>query len=293
MRRQTTHLFSLLLVLILFSPALGHGQGRPLKILLTNDDGFDAAGLVVMRRALMAAGHQVTVVAPAENQSSTSMSMTSGTLKVENKGDGVWAVHGTPADSALIGLAHVLRDTPQDLVVSGTNAGANLGNSANGSGTVGAAITAARFGVPAIAASAGLGADAGRAYDMAAVLVTQMIASLVTSAPVGGGFLPKGMVINLNVPAVPADKVLGIRWAPLSSRSAYRPVYTAGETTSEVRSRLTLSTDPLDEKDTDLALFNQGWVTLTLLDGDLGALAPAGAAVASRLSKLALPETKR
>jgi 5'-nucleotidase len=199
-------------------------------------------------------------------------------------------VHGTPADAAMIGLAHILRGTPQDLVVSGTNAGANLGTSANGSGTVSAALVAARFGVPAIASSAGLGAEAGQAYDLAARLVTQLIATLVAGpAPI----LPRGMVLNLNVPAVPAGRVLGLKWAPLSSRSAYTRVYTATDNPIEIRSRLTLSTDKLEETDTDLALFNQGYVTLTLLDGDLTAPSPAGAALASRLSKLALPEPAR
>lgn len=290
LRRQFS---ALLLMVYLFAPALGGAQSPSLKILLTNDDGFDSPGLKVMKTALVAAGHQVMVVAPATNQSSTSMSMTSGTLKVDNKGGGVWAVHGTPADAATIGLAHLLRDTPQDLVVSGTNAGQNLGNSANGSGTVSAAIVAARLGVPAIATSAGLGADAGTAYEIAAALTTQMIASLIAARPGGGKLLPDRLVINMNVPAVSAGKLLGIRWAPLSQRSSYVRVYTPGEAAGEVRSRLALSTEPLTEKDTDLALFNQGYVTLTLLDGDLTATAAANTSMASLLSKLALPELAR
>jgi 5'-nucleotidase len=266
-------------------------QGRPLKILLTNDDGFDSAGLKVMRTALVAAGHQVTVVAPAVNQSSTSMSMTSGTLKVEDKGDGVWAVHGTPADAATLGLVHILRDMPQDLVVSGTNAGQNLGNSANGSGTVGAAIAASRLGVPAIATSAGLGADIGTAYNVAAALTTQMITALASGRAASGKLLADRLVINMNVPALPSARLLGIRWAPLSKRSSYTRVYTAGEKAGEVRSRLALATEPVAENDTDLALFNQGYVTLTVLDGDLGAPAPASSPLVTLLSTLALPVT--
>jgi 5'/3'-nucleotidase SurE len=261
--------------------------------MLTNDDGFDSAGLKVMKAALVAAGHQVTVVAPATNQSSTSMSMTSGTLKVENKGDGVWAIHGTPADAATMGLVHILRDSPQDLVVSGTNAGQNLGNSANGSGTVSAAIATARLGVPSIATSAGLGADAATAYETAATLATQMIAALAAARPANGKLLPDRLVISMNVPAVPAGKLLGIRWAPLSQRSSYARVYTPGDNPGEVRSRLALSTEPLVEKDTDLALFNQGYVTLTLLDGDLTAAVAASTPLAAQLSKLALPELAR
>ena len=65
--------------------AVGSSQSRPLRILLTNDDGFDATGLKVMQAALAAAGHQVTVVAPATNMSSSSMSMTSGVIKFEKR----------------------------------------------------------------------------------------------------------------------------------------------------------------------------------------------------------------
>ena len=269
---------------------IGQAQERSLKILLTNDDGFDSAGLKVMRAALVAAGHQVTVVAPATNMSSTGMSMSSGTLIVDNKGDGVWAVHGTPADAAVLGLSHILRGNAQDLVVSGTNAGQNLGSSANSSGTVSAAIAASRLGVPAIATSAGLGADSGAAYTVAATLVTQMISSLIASRPAGERLLPDRIVVNVNVPARPAARLLGLRWAPLSRNSSYVRVYSATENPNEVRARLALSNEPLTEKDTDLALFGQGFVTLTLLDGDLGLTPPAGAAVTSRLSKLDLPK---
>jgi 5'/3'-nucleotidase SurE len=267
----------------------GNAQNRGLKILLTNDDGFDSAGLKVMRSALLAAGHQVSVVAPATNMSSSSMSMTSGTLKVEHQGDGVWAVHGTPTDAAMIGLAHLLRETSHDLVISGTNAGQNLGSSTNGSGTVSAALAAARFGVPAIATSAGLGPDIAIAYETAAALTTQMITALMASRPEGGKLLPERLVINMNVPALSAAKLQGIRWAPLSSRSPYARVYTTSANPDEVVSRLTASGGAGDEKETDLALFAQGFVTLTVLDGDLSVTAASTAAVTSRLSRLRVP----
>jgi 5'/3'-nucleotidase SurE len=266
----------------------GHGvaQSKPLKILLTNDDGFDSTGLTVMRAALVKAGHQVTVVAPATNMSSSSMSMTSGVITIERKGDAVWAVHGTPTDAALIGLAHILRDTPQDLVISGTNAGQNLGTSTNGSGTVSAAVAAARYGVPAIATSAGLGAGSANAYAVAAALVNQVIALLDAGRPAGTKLLPDRLVINMNVPST---EIAGVKWAPLSSRSPYRRVYSATGNPDEVQSRLAVSPAVASEVDTDLALFAQGYVTLTLLDGDVSVgAAPAGAELIARLSTLSL-----
>ena len=225
MRNRQRLLLSTILVVAGLLPGvagIGSAQTRSLRILLTNDDGFDSAGLKTMHAALRAAGHRVTVVAPASNQSSTSMSMTSGVIKVESKGDGVWAVSGTPADSAVIGIAHILRDTPQDLVVSGTNAGANLGTSTNNSGTVSAAIAATRYGVPAIATSAGTGAASAAAYDVAAAIVNQMISTLDASRPPDGKLMPDRIVINMNVPAIADGKLMGIRWAPLSARSSVR-----------------------------------------------------------------------
>jgi 5'/3'-nucleotidase SurE len=278
----------ILALLALALPAVLLAQTKPLRILLTNGDGFDARGLNVMRAALIVAGHQVTVVAPATNQSSTGMSMTSGVIKVESKGDGVWAVHGTPADAVTIGLAHILRETPQDLVISGTNAGQNLGTSTNGSGTVSAAIAASRRGVPAIATSAGLGPDSGDAYAAAAALATQMIAALNASRSAGGKLLPDRLVINMNVPA---GRLVGIKWALLSARSGYARVYSDTRTAGEVQARLTLDASVGSETDTDLALFAHGYVTLTVLDGDMGVGAtPAGAAITSRLSGLKLPQ---
>jgi 5'-nucleotidase len=266
------------------------GQTR-LKILLTNDDGFDANGLKVMQAALSAAGHQVTVVAPATNMSASSMSMTSGVIRFEKKADAVWAVHGTPADAAAIGLVHILRDTRPDLVVSGTNAGQNLALSTNSSGTVNAAIAATRYGVPAIATSAGTGPNADAAYETAAALATRIIAALAASRSADGKLLPDRYVITLNVPALPAGQLKGVQWAPLSQQASYTRVYTETGNGNEVRSQLRPVTSAGGETDTDLALFLQGYVTLTLLDGDLGVRdAAAAKRVISRLPNLALPQ---
>jgi 5'/3'-nucleotidase SurE len=281
----------LVLVVCLIVPVLSSiasAQTPRLKILVTNDDGYDAPGLQAMHAALVRAGHQVTVVAPATNMSSTSMSMTSGVIKIERKGTDVWAVYGTPADAAMIGLAHILKDMPPDLVISGTNAGQNLGTSTNTSGTVSAALVAARYGVPAIATSAGLGQDAANTYRIAAELTNQIIAALQARRGAGSRLLPERFVINMNVPASP---ITGIKWAPLSNRSAFTREYSATTNPNEVRSRLIASNSAGGETDTDLALFVQAYVTLSLLDGDLSAgTVPAAASVISTLSALALPE---
>jgi len=278
-------------VLLLVAFGLRGSSQTGLKILLTNDDGFDANGLKVMQAALAAAGHQVTVVAPATNQSSTSMSMTSGVVKFEKKSEGVWAVYGTPADAAVIGVVHILRDSPPDLVVSGTTAGQNLALSTNSSGTVSAAIAASRYGIPAIATSAGTGPNADSAYATAATLATRIIGALSANRTADGRLLPDRYVITMNVPAIPPGELKGVRWAPLSQQASYTRVYSETGNSNEVRSQLRPVTSAGSETDTDLALYLQGYVTLTLLDGDLGVRDEAAAGrVISRLSKLELPQ---
>ena len=121
---------------------------KPLSILLTNDDGYDAPGISAMWRSLVDAGYLVTIVAPASQQSGSSVRTTSGPITLEKSGERIWAVGGSPADAVLVGLEYLLRDEPPDLVVSGSNFGQNIGQSVNMSGTVGAAIKAMQRGFP-------------------------------------------------------------------------------------------------------------------------------------------------
>jgi 5'/3'-nucleotidase SurE len=141
----------LLAVVLLAGSACAHAES--LDILLTNDDGYDAPGLRVLRAALVADGHVVSVVAPARNRSGASVSIsTEGTLTWREVEPGVVAVEGTPADCVRLALT-MLRDSPPDLLVSGINFGQNVGSGTLSSGTVGAALTGASLGVPAIAVS--------------------------------------------------------------------------------------------------------------------------------------------
>lgn len=120
-----------------------------MEVLLTNDDGYDSPGLHALAAALDEVG-DVTIVAPAENQSATGR-LVSDEVDIERRERG-YAVVGTPVDSVLVGIDSL--DLAPDLVVSGCNVGANVGGHALGrSGTVSAAVEATLFGVPAIAVS--------------------------------------------------------------------------------------------------------------------------------------------
>jgi 5'-nucleotidase len=206
--------------------ALAPGAAPALDILLTNDDGYLNPGINTLRAALCAAGHEVTMVAPATNQSGRGGSLNTGVLSyasamalTKQSSDACGAIWflaaptgpgtygGTPVDSLRAGLNIVLAGDRPDLVVSGNNFGQNLGKpTSNGSGTVGAALQAAFEGIPAIATSVGLLTSESptfpstiAAFDPAAQFIVKLIATL--QALPGSDLLPRHVkLLNVNFP---------------------------------------------------------------------------------------------
>jgi 5'-nucleotidase len=271
----------LALLVCLAGAAAAESGTRSLDILLTNDDGWDAPGIVALHRALEAAGHRVVRVAPATNRSGSGGSTNTAvgsTVPVRRHGTGVWSVDGTPADAVRAGLGALLPTWP-DLVVSGANFGQNVGEGTlNVSGTVGAALHAADRGLPALAVSVALdlaererGFPSTRAaFGPAAVMVRDLVDALI--APDGALLLPPGHVLNVNVP-VPFDTVRGVRWARPAAESGFEfrwrdpgGVRDAGEGGLAITLVPRLGFRP--EAGTDVAELTGGYVTLTLLDGD-------------------------
>lgn len=129
---------------------------RPIydRVLLTNDDGIDAPGMKVMEQIARSIAREVWVVAPLLDQSGTSNSLSiHRPLRISYHGERRLAVDGTPSDCVAMALGHVLTHPLPDVIFSGVNRGANLGNETVFSGTVGAAMTGLLFGVPSIALS--------------------------------------------------------------------------------------------------------------------------------------------
>ncbi|WP_327412220.1 5'/3'-nucleotidase SurE [Streptomyces sp. NBC_01233] len=192
------------------APAAADAPAGPLRILLTNDDGYNAPGIRKAFERLTAAGHDVTIVAPVTNQSGTGTKMMSApAISVKHPEPKVWAVDGTPGDSVAFGLAEVFAGKAPDLVVSGTNFGPNVAGLATHSGTVGGAVAALESGVPAIALSTG-GLSApdpvttvnamGPTLDFAVKLIDRLRVRARS-----GPLLPKGVGLNVNHPVVGAD----------------------------------------------------------------------------------------
>lgn len=181
---------------------------EPLEILVTNDDGVAAEGIDVLVTALTAVeGVEVTVVAPATQQSGTGGSATEGPLTTNEattaSGYEASAVEGFPADTIRVAFDE-LGLTP-DLVVSGINEGQNLGPVVDLSGTVGAARAGVRKGVPALAVSQGIGQDLD--YEVAAGLVVDWIEENLDA--LRAGEVPTDIVANLNVPTCDTGELRG------------------------------------------------------------------------------------
>ncbi len=177
--------------------------------LLTNDDGVLAEGLTALREVVQAFG-KVIVVAPMQEQSGKSHGITlHRPLRLQTMGDQVYGVEGTPTDSVLLGLKCVLKDKP-DWVLSGINAGGNLGNDTLYSGTVAAAVEAAVQGARSIAFSL----HGHRPYDFsAAKKVIEVLLSRLKSLPLG----PR-CCMNINIPNIPYADIKGFRSTSLGRR---------------------------------------------------------------------------
>lgn len=124
------------------------------RALLTNDDGIDAPGMAALLDAVAPLAREVWVVAPEHDQSGVSRALSlHAPLRMQERGPRRFAVSGTPSDCVILALRHVLRDNPPDIVFSGINRGANVGEEVGYSGTVSAALMAKLCGVPAYAVS--------------------------------------------------------------------------------------------------------------------------------------------
>lgn len=170
-----------------------------MQIMVTNDDGIHAPGILALAEALQVLG-PVTVVAPDRERSAAGHSLTlQSPLRVFELRDGYFAVDGTPTDCVNMGIHSLLKVRP-DLVVSGINHGYNLGDAVTYSGTVAAAMEANLMGIPAIAVSMGTYERHGNFVSAAQVAVR--IARQVLAKG-----LPSDTFLNVNIPDVPAEEL--------------------------------------------------------------------------------------
>lgn len=258
---------------------------RHLHLVLTNDDGVGAEGIVALRAALELRGHRISVVAPAQDRSGSGVSLTTrGSIRVRELEEGVWSVAGTPADCVQVALYVLFRDDPVDLVVSGVNFGQNIGARTVSSGTVGAAMTAVSAGVPAIAISQAVDpvdvSQTPRFFPDSADFAARLVGALVQEG--ADPLLPRGTLLNVNYPPRLAHDVAGVRLARQGRANLY-DLYYARDVGDDVLVFFgpSAATEPIANADT--TLLAKGYITITPLDGDW----TAHEAVQSRFDHLA------
>ncbi|TIC88964.1 5'/3'-nucleotidase SurE [Nocardioides sp. GY 10113] len=238
-----------------------------LDILLTNDDGWNAPGISAVFDALTAAGHHVTMVAPAANQSGVSAQVQFyGAVTVTERGPDRWSVTTTPAGTVHFAMDQLFAGERPDLVVSGTNVGQNTGFDTNYSGTVAAATVASgAYGVPAVAISTATsyGREAEAAYGETADLLVEMIAA-------GLPELPRGEYLNVNYPVLSEARPapLGLVYAENSQESLARIGF-AQDPTDPSRYAIAPGLNPVQHAEgTDTKELADGYVTVTVLEAD-------------------------
>jgi len=179
------------------------------RILLTNDDGVHARGLEVLERIARTLSDDITIVAPLEEQSGKGRSLSiTEPVRLRRFGERRFAVTGTPTDAVMMALAEIMKDSPPDLILSGVNRGANLGEDVSYSGTVSAAMEGALAGIRSIALSQRYAAPApGERVSFEAA---EQWGERVLRPLLDAQWAPRTLM-NVNFPPVPAADVKGIR----------------------------------------------------------------------------------
>lgn len=189
-----------------------------MEILISNDDGIEARGLLVLAQRMKTLG-KVTIVAPDRNRSGASNSLTlDAPIRIKKMEEDTYRVSGTPTDCVHVALTGLLDDDP-DIVVSGINAGANLGDDVIYSGTVAAAMEGRFLGFPAIAMSLVLIEGQSKHYfDTAGEAAIRMVKQLQRDP------LPADTILNVNVPDCPWSEIRGFEVTRLGHRHRAEPV---------------------------------------------------------------------
>jgi 5'-nucleotidase len=192
-----------------------------MEILISNDDGIEAIGIRVLANSMRGLGN-VTIVAPDKNRSGASNSLTlDAPIRIKETEEGVYRVSGTPTDCVHVALTGLLEEDP-DIVVSGINSGANLGDDVIYSGTVAAAMEGRFLGFPAIALSLVFAENSQQHfYDTAGEAAIRLVKQLQRDP------LPADTILNVNVPDCPWSEIKGFEVTRLGHRHRAEPAIKA------------------------------------------------------------------
>ncbi len=242
-----------------------------MRILVSNDDGYDSEGLQELVRAL-SRRHEVYVSAPLTQRSATSHSVTYFRQKnlarrVEISGAAeAWAIDGTPADCVYYAIHGFMKDRRPDAVISGINYGRNMSSDCIYSGTVAAAGEGMIYGIPSMAVS--LCDDHAEDFTCAAKAACDLLDVLVNDPDAGS------YIMNVNVPAVPAEEIKGYRVTELDTKADYgKEIFFLeqedGDYLLEVINKPPRSASPQMKENGDITAVRNGYISVTPLYYDL------------------------
>jgi 5'-nucleotidase len=233
-----------------------------MRILLTNDDGFDQPGLIELEK-LLGDDHDVWVVAPLHHCSGTSHALgLYSSMELREEGHFKWALDGTPTDCVKVALMEVMKDNPPDLLISGINPGANMANNIFYSGTVAAATEAALWDVPAIAISVQVTSPGRKPFFGTASAVLDLLLKQNIACRI-----PPGTILNINVPEMEFKEIAGLKWTKMArfkTDISFRQLE-PGRVFAYDRYR---TLPVVDRDDSDVDAIGRGLVSLTLLDSN-------------------------
>lgn len=235
-----------------------------MKVLITNDDGINARGILALAKEI-SKKHEIIVVAPREQKSASSHSISIyNPIKIKeekiDKDFKSYSLVGTPADCTQAGLSLLSKDI--DLVISGINRGLNCGTDILYSGTVSAAIEGAIYNVPSIAISMEVNWER---YDEDYTKAAKWISKIVDIAE--KSYLKQDVVLNVNVPNIAEEDIKGIKVCKLG-KSTYKTDYALVEENEDMIYTTKGTRNEILEEDSDLYFLTQGYVTLTPLHFD-------------------------
>ena len=236
-----------------------------MRILITNDDGYQAEGILALAKALKDIA-DIVVVAPMSEMSGTSSSITIYNplrFKVidNDLGIDIFAVNGTPVDSVKLGLSKLIQGKI-DLVISGINNGPNIAMNTCYSGTVGAAIEGAIWGIPSIAVSIGGYRDLD--YETPAMFMRDYVQKLDLS------IIDKGSLLNINVPNIPYKDIKGYKYTSISTHSYLNNYEERADTFRDNYYWLSdYEKEGTHEDDSDVVALDLGYVSISPMKASL------------------------
>lgn len=240
-------------------------ESDKLRVLLTNDDGIEAAGILGLETAFLEAGAQVVVVAPDSERSASSHSVSlRDPVKIRECGTDRTAISGTPVDCVHLALKLLLKEKKPDIIISGINKGANLGCDINYSGTVGAAREGAMLGLPSFAVSLETFKD-DPDFKPSANFAAKVADFILNND------LPPRTFLNVNLPDLPDNEIKGIKITTQGIRNYDNAYQAQKEANGEINYMLGGGPNIHGEDipDSDIVAVRQGFISITPIRLDL------------------------